>query len=99
MKINVRVANKIIEKTHSYTFECADYEVDPTKIVRSRVGSVGAARERYYYSVHFVGFGDMLDVHKKSLAGKETYENLNRKKNPRFNPKKLTWIGNTANLA
>lgn len=98
MKVNVRVANKIIQRMHSYTFECADYEVEPTKIVRFRVGSVGAARERYYYKVYFIGFGDMLDVHKKSLAGKETYENLNRKKNPKFNPKKLTWVGNTANL-
>ena len=98
MKIKVRVANKVIQKMHSYSFECADYEVEPVKIVRSSVGSNGAARKRYYYDVHFIGFGDMLDCHKESLVGKETYTHLNRKLNPKFNPKKLTWDGDTAHM-
>ncbi|MDO6489281.1 hypothetical protein Q4503_16420 [Colwellia sp. 6_MG-2023] len=98
MKINVRVANKVIQKTNGYTFESGDYEIQPFKITRSRVGSVGAARNRYYYVAHFIGFGDMLDVHKNSIVGVEEYAHLNRKSNPKFNPNKLTWDGNTAYL-
>ena len=47
---------------------------------------------------HFVGLDGMLDYHNKSLLGVETRENIMRKQNPKFNPKKLAWLNNTAHL-
>lgn len=97
VKVNVRVTFKIIQGLHSYTGERKSYEVEPFKIVRSRVGSIGAARNRYYYVAHFIGFGDMIScASKKSVSGEDIYENINRKQNPKFKPKNLTWVGNVA---
>ena len=96
IKINVRVANKYIDKGYCYTFNCGTYEVEPFKIVRSEAGSYTKTAMKYYYVAHFVGFGDMLNIHNKSLVGVESYENIHRKSNPKFNPKKLNWVGNVA---
>jgi hypothetical protein len=98
MKVNVRVANEYVDKGYCYTFNCGDYEVQPFKITRTPAGSVGAAKSRYYYMAHFIGFDDMLDCHNKSLRGIETRENIIRRQNPKFNPKKLVWLNNTARL-
>ncbi|MBL4832634.1 MAG: hypothetical protein JKY26_01560 [Pseudomonas sp.] len=97
MKVNVNVENELIQKEHSYTFKSKLYEVNPFKITRRSCGR-GAAKNRYYYQAHFIGFGDMLDIHKKSLVGREGHENIMRKDNPRFNPKLLNWIGDEAQL-
>ena len=99
MELTVRVANKHIRKGHCTTFECGDYIVKPFKITRRACGHNGAARNRYYYVAHFIGFGDMLDCHNKSLAGVATHENVVRSSNKKFNPKKLNWIGNIAMIS
>ena len=98
MELKVRVANKHISKGNCTTFECGDYIVKPFKITRRACGNNGAARSRYYYLAHFIGFGDMLDCNNKSLAGVVTNENIIRGKNKKFNPSKLHWIGNEAFL-
>ena len=86
---------EINERCHS--FRDKSYEVEPVKIYRSPCGS-GAASKRYTYRVLFIGFGDMVNVHNKSVDGVEVIENINRKLNPSFNPKKLKWDGNVAIL-
>ena len=96
MKVNVSVAYKVKQGDGWYSFERKMYEVEPFKITRYSCGRHGAARNRYYYQAHFVGFGDMLDVHRNSLSGKETYESINRQLNKSFNPKKLNWDGDVA---
>ena len=98
LKVNVRVSNKVIDKGHYYSFECKTYEVKPFKVTRRSCGDVGAAKNRYYYTAHFVGFDDMLDCHKRSLLGVDTHEHIMRKQNPKFNPKKLYWNGNVATV-
>ena len=98
MKVNVRVMNEYVDKGYCHTFNCGSYEVEPFKIVRSEAGDYQKTAMKYYYVAHFIGFADMLDVHNKSIVGKETYENINRKTNPKFNPKKLNWIGNEAQI-
>ena len=82
---------------HSVSFRCKSYEVEPIKIVRSPCGS-GAAAKRYTYQAVFIGFGDMLNCLNKSVAGEEVRENISRKLNPKFNPKKLNWDGNVATI-
>lgn len=98
MKVIVQVSNKVIDKGHCYTFSCKSYEVEPFKITRRPAGKHGSAKYRYHYLAHFIGFGDMLDIHKDSLSGKETSENINRKLNPKFNPKELDWTDNVATV-
>lgn len=98
LNVSVRVANKYIDKGYCHTFECGDYLVTPFKITRRPCGSCGMARNRYYYTAHFIGFGDMLDCHNKSLIGVETSENIVRSANKNFNPAKLNWVGNVANV-
>ena len=97
MKVDVQVFNGITptsETTH--TFSSAIYTVEPFKITRSQTGSYGRARSRYYYQAHFYGFDDMIDVFGDSASDVECRENINRKINPKFNPKKLDWVGNVA---
>jgi len=95
MKINVQVSNEVVDLGYGYTFKTGKYEVDPVKITRRPCG-IGAAAKRYYYVVHFIGFDDMLNIHKQSLAGKETHENIMRKQNKQFNPSLLNFVNNTA---
>jgi hypothetical protein len=94
--LNLRVANKVVNKPNSYTLTGKLYEIKPFKITRQSCGSQGQAANRYYYQAHFIGFDDMLDIHKNSLVGQESTENIVRAQNPRFNPKSLTWDKNTA---
>lgn len=98
MKVNVRVANEYVDKGHCYTFNCGTYEVEPFKITRREAGDYRKTAMKYHYQAHFIGLDGMLDCHNKSLLGVETRENIMRRQNPKFNPKKLTWDGNTAHL-
>ena len=95
IKVNVQVSNEYVQlHTNWSTFNTGDYEVTPTRI--TRVKSEGFTTMRYYYQAHFIGHDGMLSIHNESLLGVETYENIIRKKNPKFNPKKLEWDGDTA---
>jgi hypothetical protein len=96
MIVNLHIAYKVIDKEFSYSFECGLYEIKPFKIVRRPTGTSGQAKSRYYYMAYFTGFGDMLDIHKKSINGVESREPIIRRFNKSFNPKKLTWIDNVA---
>jgi hypothetical protein len=99
MIVNLHVYNKVIEREFSYSFKSGLYEVKPFKITRRPCGTNGKAKSRYHYVAYFIGFDDMLDVHKKSLSGIETHEQIIRHFNKSFNPKKLTWIGNVAMIS
>ena len=99
MIVNLHIANKVIEKEFSYTFECGLYEIKPFKIVRRPCGTNGKAKTRYYYKAYFIGFGDMLDIHKDSINGVESHEPIIRRFNKSFNPKKLTRIDNVAMIS
>ena len=99
MEVIVHVPYKIIQGLHTYSYEEKEYKVKPFKITRSPTGSSAIAKTRFYYTAHFIGFDDMIcPVYKKSAVGNELRENIRRKINPKFNPKKLTWVGNTARL-
>ena len=80
---------------NTVSFRTKNYEVKPIKIIRSPCGS-GAAAKRYHYEAVFIGFGDMLNCLNKSVVGEEVIENISRKLNHKFNPKKLNWNGNVA---
>lgn len=79
----------------THTFRRDSFEVRPFKIIRTPCGR-GAAAKRYTYRARFIGLDGMIDLIEQSLEGRETEENINRKRNPRFNPKKLNWDGNVA---
>lgn len=98
MKVNVRVSNEYVDKGHCYTFNSGDYEVEPFKITRREAGNYKKTAMKYHYVAHFIGFGDMLNCHNKTLCGVETRENIMRRQNPKFNPKELNWIGNEAQI-
>lgn len=96
MKVTVRVSYEVVDGGAWYSFKSKDYYVKPVRIIRYPCGSRGAAARRYYYQCDFVGFGDMLNINRQSAAGEILRENIKRKKNPHFNPKKLNWVGNVA---
>jgi len=95
IKVNVEVYNEYVQLDANWsTFNTGDYEVTPTKITRVKAGRFTPMR--YHYQVHFVGVDGMLSCLNEPLLGVETCENIIRKKNPKFNPKKLEWDGDTA---
>ena len=96
MELNIQVSNEVVDGGGWYTFKTMEYKVKPTRILRYPCGSRGAAAKRYYYQCDFIGFGDMLNCHRQSAVGETLREAINRKKNPKFDPKKLNWVGNVA---
>lgn len=66
----------------------AEAELTPIRIFRRTCGS-GAAANRYYYLAKFIAPADAYFVIDGLIE-----ENINRKRNPHFNPKKLKWVGN-----
>lgn len=98
MKINVQVSNEVVQGNGWHTFNCGDYNVKPVRIIRYSCGRHGAARSRFYYHCQFIGFGDMLNCHAKSAVGEVMTEVIIRKQNPKFNPKKLNWVGDVADI-
>lgn len=96
MKLTIRTMYERYEINECcHSFRSKSYEVEPIKIYRSPCGS-GVASNRYTYRALFIGFGDMVDVHNKSVDGVEVIENISRKLNPSFKPKSLKWDGNVA---
>lgn len=95
IKLNVKVSNEYVKLSEfTSTFNSGNYEVSPTKVTRIRAGNFTPMR--YYYHAYFIGLDGMLDCCNRPLLGIETREGINRKQNPKFNPKKLEWDGNTA---
>lgn len=73
---------------HSYRYVSKEIEVEPTSIIRTPCGHNGAAKNRFYYEIEFLDPGDARFV----LNGKVS-AHINRKKNPKFNPKKYEFSG------
>lgn len=96
MKLNVRVYNEVVEGAGYYTFNCGTYTVKPLRVIREPIGRHGAAAKRYRYYCEFIGFGDMLNCHKKSAVGEVVTDAIIRRNNPKFDPKKLNWVDNVA---
>ena len=65
-------------------------ELEPVQFFRSPCGS-GAAANRYYYYADFIAPDDAKFVNNGLIR-----ENINRKLNPGFKPKKFEWDGNKA---
>lgn len=96
MKVTIETMYERYEvNDRCHSFRSKLYEVEPIKIYRQPCGS-GAASKRYTYRAVFIGFGDMVNVLNKSVAGVEVVENINRKDNPTFKPNKLEWDGNVS---
>tara|TARA_R110000868_G_scaffold125265_3_gene331016 strand:- start:2941 stop:3240 length:300 start_codon:yes stop_codon:yes gene_type:complete len=87
---------KVSEFCHSYKDK--QYTVVPVRIIRFPCGSVGAAKNRYYYMAEFIGFGDMRTCNDESAVGQIVRENIIRNINKSFNPKKLDFIDNVATI-
>lgn len=91
MKITVKVYVEAIKKDGWTTFKSKTFEVEPFMITRHETGR---GTKRYYYTAHFIGFGEMIDVLEKSAVGKRLSEGINRINNPRFKPPKEGWVNN-----
>jgi len=70
-----------------------EVEVSPLRIFRRPCG-IGASANRYYYEVIFSDPGDA-----EYVRNGEVTANINRKTNPKFNPKKLNWCENIAKVS
>ena len=77
----------------TFSFIERQAELSPIRIVRSPCGS-GAASNRYYYQADFVAPADAAFAFCGVIR-----TNIWRKLNPQFNPKRLCWIGNVAELS
>lgn len=91
MKITVNVYVEAIKKDGWTTFKSKAFEVEPFMITRNEIGR---GTKRYYYTAHFIGFGEMINVLEKSAVGEKLYEGINRLTNPRFKPPKEGWVNN-----
>ena len=95
MKLKVKYATKERKYLSPTTYQnlAQEAELEPVRFIRQPCGSHGAAAKRYYYSADFVAPDDAEFVHDGLIR-----ENVNRKTNPGFNPKKIEWIGNAGLL-
>ena len=95
MKLKVKYATKERKYLSPTTYQnlAKEAELEPVRFIRQPCGSHGAAANRYYYSAYFVAPDDAEFVHDGLIC-----ENVNRKTNPRFNLKKIEWIGNIGML-
>lgn len=90
IKIKYPTTEKKYLSTYAFQYVSKDAELKPVKFLRRRCGS-GKAATRYYYSAVFISPDDAAFVYDGFIT-----ENINRKNNPKFAPKKLNWIGNIA---
>lgn len=72
---------------HMFQNVTKSIELEPVKIYRTPCGT-GKAANRYYYSAYFKAPEDAEFVANGMIS-----EPINRKDNPRFNPKQLKWEG------
>lgn len=97
MKVNISAGyEKVNLNPCVYTIKHKMYEVEPYMISRRPTGPVREKGTRYYYTAHYIAFGDMINCHCDPCAGDKATANIIRKENPKFNPKKLNWDGNIA---
>ena len=79
-------------KQRKYISECVyqhvskDAVLEPVKIIRFPCGT-GAAAKRYFYQGYFIAPPDAEFARDGVIR-----ENINRKRNPKFNPKKLIFV-------
>ena len=92
LMLNISYATKTRKyvSSHMYQNISVDATLRPVRIIRTPCGS-GAAAHRYYYSAQFPAPDDAEFI----LDGLIN-ENINRKMNPHFNPKKINWEGNAS---
>ena len=90
MKLRIRYATKERKYLNSHTYQnvSKDVELMPVRVIRHPCGT-GAAAKRYYYQADFHAPDDAEFVHNGLIR-----ENVNRKMNPLFDPKKLRFEGN-----
>ncbi|PPC84676.1 MAG: hypothetical protein CTY38_01110 [Methylotenera sp.] len=96
MEVKVSVYVEPVRNGCALTFKSKDFIVKPHRITRRETGR---GTGRYYYTAHFIGFGEMITVLEKSAIGVELYSGINRSQNPSWKPPKDGWIGNTLNLS
>ena len=77
---------------NTFSFVTRTEILTPLIIFRRPCG-IGRAKNRYYYSAKFVAPSDYVYQGDEFMV-----ENVNRKLNPTFNPKKLIWDGNKATV-
>ena len=96
MKIKIQYATKerIWHSSHTYSNVMKEVELEPIHIIRYPCGSVGEAKNRFYYSGVFIAPDDAEFVTNGTIQ-----ENIFRKTNPKFNPKKLNFNGRTCELS
>ena len=94
MKLKIRYATKERKylSANAYQNVSRDAELEPVRILRRPCGS-GSAANRYYYQAEFIAPEDAEFSYNGLIR-----ENVNRKTNPRFDPKKLIWAGNIASI-
>lgn len=91
MKILVNVYVEAIRKTGLVSFRSKVFEVEPFMVTRYETGK---GTKRYYYTAHFIGFGEMITVLEKSAVGEQLYSGINRVINRRWKPPKEGWVAN-----
>lgn len=91
MKLKIRYATKERKYISAHVFQNVgrDAELEPVRILRRPCGS-GSAANRYYYQADFLAPEDAEFAYNGLIR-----ENVNRITNPGFDPKKITWAGNT----
>lgn len=70
----------------------AAVELEPVRVIRYSCGT-GAAAGRYRYQADFLAPDDAAFVMDGCIRA-----NIIRKENPKFDPKKLNWVGNVAHI-
>ncbi len=94
MKLKIRYPTKEKKIITKQTFQFIERQAElaPTRILRSACG-IGMAANRYYYFAEFKAPNDA----EFSNNGVITVP-INRKDNPRFNPKKFNWVGDVCSV-
>ena len=94
LSVSYPTKERVYFNDHIYRNVYVEAELEPTAIIRYRVGSNGKARERYYYQAEFEAPEDA----EFSRFGKITV-NIVRKKNKHFNPKKFHFENDRCEIA
>jgi len=92
ININYSTEEKHYKNSNAFQYVGKEAELEPVRIIRYPCGR-GAAASRYYYTAVFASPDDARFVYNGELR-----ENINRKKNPKFNPKNYVFINNVAKL-
>jgi hypothetical protein len=77
----------------SYRNVCKQVELEPVRILRRSVGSIGEALNRFYYQAEFIAPEDAEFSSKGLITA-----NIDRLKNKNFKPKEFNWVNNKADV-